>query len=217
MNTVEIDREPVLISTGKVTLIGLLDLPPSPTAAVIVANGLGRLRRPIAESYAFTFNNEGFATLLFNLLTPDELQFDSRTAHFSSSSEFQSERLLDAVHWVYENPSTSRLPLAAVAAGPAARGLLRAAGTSTSPFRALIIDGGVRPGDVPTGLTVPTLLLAADDPIQLKGARGVVGALAGRTRMEILPPASPSDQRDPFFGDASAQMSVRWLRDVLRD
>ncbi len=216
MSTIETEREPVLISTGKVTLIGLLDLPANANAVVLIANGLGRMRRPIAESFAGSFNEAGFAALLFNVLTPDELQFDSRTAHFSSDSKFQSERLLDVVEWVHDNPSTNGFAIVGAASGAAARGLLRAAGSDAPPFRALILDGGARPGDVPAGLTTPTLLVVDDDPIQLKSARGVIDALQGEKRLEIVPAAITSGSVDPFFSDLSARIGVEWLRNVLR-
>ncbi len=216
MSSIDTEREPVLISTGKVTLPGLLDLPTRAGALIIIANGLGRLQRPIAESFASSFNDAGFATLLFNVLTPDELQFDSRTAHFSADSQFQSERLLDVVEWVHHNPSTNGLGIVGAAFGAAARGLLRAAGSNPAAFRALMIDGGVRRGDVPPDLIVPTLLLVDDDPIPLKSARGVLDALHGEKRMEIVPAAVISGPIDPFFSDLSARIGVMWLRKLLR-
>lgn len=215
MSTVEVDREPVLIATGKVTLTGLLDLPLDANHVVAIANGLGRMRRPIAESFAMAFNNAGFATLMFNMLTPDELQFDSRTLHFSSDSEFQSERFLDVIHWINENPSTNGFGVAGVATGGAARGLLRAAGTARSSFCALIIDGGAHAADVPAGLSTPTLLIADDDPIKLKSARGVLDALHGEKLLEIIPEATISGPGEPFFSDPSARVAVDWLRSMV--
>ncbi len=212
MTTLEIEHEPVLISAGTTTLTGLLDVPAGAKAAVIIANGLGRMKNPIAEPFASQLSEAGFATLQFDVLTPDEAQFDSRTNHFSGDTEFQSDRIRDVVEWIRENPSTHRCAIVGVAAGAAARGMLHAAGVSPNTFQALVIDGGVRPSDVPAGVTVPTLVLVDD---QLRRAQRVTEALAGPARLQIISSADVAGAVDPFFSDTAGPLVTRWLLDVF--
>ncbi|HKB78745.1 MAG TPA: hypothetical protein VKH35_03415 [Thermoanaerobaculia bacterium] len=208
-----IERDPVLISTGTATLAGLLTLPPDASNVILIANGIGRMQRPTGTGFAGAFHDAEMATLLFDMLTPDELQFDSRTGHFSNDSLFQAGRILDVVEWIRDTPPIEEFRIVAAASGPAARGLLRAAASDPGAFQALILDGGTRARDVPSGITVPAMLLVEDDPIQLKAARGVIDALAGEKRLEIVP---ASVQAEPFFGELSARIAVAWLGNVLR-
>ncbi|MBA2543121.1 MAG: hypothetical protein H0V17_26000, partial [Deltaproteobacteria bacterium] len=63
----------VRIRAGRETLIGDLDIPELATGLIVFAHGSGSSRlsprnRAVAESLV----HDGFATLLFDLLTPDE-------------------------------------------------------------------------------------------------------------------------------------------------
>lgn len=212
----ETDHKCVLIATGTTILPGLLVIPPGAVGIVILANGLGRMQQPAAEAFAERSQEAGLATLMVDLLTPDELQFDSRTAHFSSDAKFLSERLLEVVDWIHENPTTRDLPIVGAAAGAAARGLLRAAGDQRDSFKALVIDGNVRPTDVPAAIDIATLLLVEDDPVEIRRAQNVMEIFAGPTQLRILSPSDAVGGCAPFFSAAAGSMTAQWLSGSLR-
>jgi putative phosphoribosyl transferase len=211
----ETQHDSVLISTGKTILAGILDVPPHATAVVILANGLGQLKHPAAEAFAARLHEAGLASVTTDLLTPDELQFDSRTGHFTNDADFQSERILDVVDWIRENPSTHDLPIAAAGSGAAARGILRAAARNSHDFEALIVDGVIRPIDVPSGLTAPTMLLVEDDAVEIRRAQNVMQTFAGPTQIRVISSADAARSISPFFSDAAGHLTSKWVLESM--
>ena len=71
----------VRIQAGRATLDGNLTIVDGATALVLFAHGSGSGRHsPRNQFVARTLNKAGLATLLFDLLTPDEELIDVRTA-----------------------------------------------------------------------------------------------------------------------------------------
>jgi len=202
--------EPVLITSGKITLIGQLAFPPQAHSVVILLNG----KYPIAEPFALRLNEANLATLTVDLLTPDEAQTDSRTGHYSNDSDLQSRRIRDILLWAGEHAMTFDLPIAIAATGPAARGVLRAASADPGAIQALVLDG-VRASDVPPGLKIPVLLLMTDDPVDMRRAQTVAEALSGPAKLRLLPSAT-AHAVSPFFSDAAGQIAAPWLSETLQ-
>jgi putative phosphoribosyl transferase len=83
LNPTPIDRRPVLIETGSVTLEGELALPEGAHGLVIFAHGSGSSRlSPRNRHVAARLNAAGLATLLIDLLTPAEEATDQETGDF---------------------------------------------------------------------------------------------------------------------------------------
>ncbi|HKK13912.1 MAG TPA: hypothetical protein VKA14_04555, partial [Gammaproteobacteria bacterium] len=71
----------VEINAKGVRLPGQLTLPDTPGGVILFAHGSGSSRfSPRNRQVAETLNRAGLATLLFDLLTTDEHEVDSRTA-----------------------------------------------------------------------------------------------------------------------------------------
>src|SRR5213080_5354775 len=93
----------VQIPAGRIALSGNLSLPEGATALVLFAHGSGSSRHsPRNQFVARTLNNAGLATLLFDLLTPNEERIDSYTAEFRFNIELLAERLSFATKWTSE-------------------------------------------------------------------------------------------------------------------
>ena len=205
------ERESVLITTGPAILAGRLNTPPDAIAVVILVNGLGTMKHETADPFAARLNDARFSTLCVDLMTPDEAQFDSRTGHFSGDAELQSERILTIADWLRENPSTSRLPIAAVAGGWAGRGLLRSAAADSSSLRAIVVDATVKPSDVPDGLAIPLLLFMQDDAIEMRRAQAVSESLAGPATLRVLSSVEAARSINPIYSDAAGVIAAEWL------
>ena len=96
-------RLDVLIPAGKVSLEGTLSLPDNPLGIVAFAHGSGSSRHSPRNQYvASVLHEHRIATLLFDLLTPQEDQ----TYATRFDIDLLTERLLAAIDWLEENKST---------------------------------------------------------------------------------------------------------------
>src|SRR6266850_7714316 len=91
----------VQIQAGRAVLSGNLTIPENATGLVLFAHGSGSSRHsPRNQFVAQTLNDAGLATLLFDLLTPDEEAVDLRTAHLRFDIELLAKRLGLATDWI---------------------------------------------------------------------------------------------------------------------
>src|SRR5205085_12557806 len=87
----------VKIPAGAATLEGSLTLPHGATVLVLFVHGSGSSRHsPRNQFVAQTLNASGLATLLFDLLTPEEEAVDMRTAQHRFDISLLAERLVHA-------------------------------------------------------------------------------------------------------------------------
>ncbi|HSL79833.1 MAG TPA: hypothetical protein VK877_09240, partial [Pseudolabrys sp.] len=134
--TEEIRREVVI---GPLRLAGDLRVPAGATVLVVFAHGSGSSRlSPRNTAVARTLNEQGVATLLFDLLTPDE-EFD-RTNVFDIP--LLAERLVDVVGWIDEQPGLVGLRLGFFGASTGAAAALVAAAMLGARVGAVVSRGG---------------------------------------------------------------------------
>jgi len=99
----------VHIPAGRATLAGNLNIPVNATALVLFAHGSGSSRHsPRNQFVARTLNDAGLATLLFDLLTPEEELVDTRTAELRFDIDLLAERLVHATTWVKQQQQQTR-------------------------------------------------------------------------------------------------------------
>lgn len=139
-------------------LAGTLHLPASATALVVFAHGSGSSRlSPRNMAVANALNGQGIATLLFDLLKPDE----ERDRANVFDIPMLAERLVDVVYWIDSQPDLARLPLGLFGASTGAAAALVAAARLGSRIGAVVSRGG-RPDLADAALddvTAPTLLI----------------------------------------------------------
>ena len=105
----------VHVDTAGITLEGNLGMPRNACGIVLFAHGSGSSRHsPRNRRVARHFRNAGLATLLVDLLTPEEEQIDLRTRHLRFDIGLLSRRLTGAVDWTYEQPDTGALKISAL-------------------------------------------------------------------------------------------------------
>src|SRR5688572_17729962 len=97
----------VIVDAGA-ELPGLLELPDAPTGIVVFAHGSGSSRlSPRNVQVADYLNDRGFATLLFDLLTPAES--DDRSNVFDIA--LLGRRLVGATEWLGTQAAARALPV----------------------------------------------------------------------------------------------------------
>src|SRR6266699_1687682 len=100
----------VHIPADKATLDGNLTIVDGTSALVLFVHGSGSSRlSPRNQFVARTLNNAGLATLLFDLLTPEEESVDARTAELRFNIGLLAERLVHATKWAKQQEQTRDL------------------------------------------------------------------------------------------------------------
>ena len=115
----------VRVPAGPVTLEGDLSVPEGAHAVVLFAHGSGSSRHsPRNPRVTGQLHGARLATLLVDLLTPDEESADCRTGHLRFDIGLLAERLVEAADWLGRQPGTRDLALGCFGAstGAAAAG-----------------------------------------------------------------------------------------------
>ncbi|QTP59323.1 hypothetical protein HNO53_11740 [Billgrantia antri] len=160
----------IVIDADGVALEGDLILPQEATGIVVFAHGSGSSRfssrnRQVSRHLA----ENGLATLLFDLLTPEENVIDERTRQLRFDIPLIGSRLTAAVGWVATDDLTRHLSIGLFGASTGAAAALIAAAERPEQVRAVVSRGG-RPdlaGRHLAKVKAPTLLLVGgwDEPV----------------------------------------------------
>src|SRR4029453_10731856 len=130
----------VRIAAARATLDGNLTIADGATALVLFAHGSGSSRHsPRNQFVARALNDAGLATLLFDLLTPEEKAIDLRTREHRFNIGLLAERLVQATKWAHEKEQTQDLRIGYF-------------GSSTGGGAALVAAAEI-PQDVGTGVS----------------------------------------------------------------
>src|SRR6266545_355943 len=101
----------VRVSAGPVTLEGTVGVPVGARGVILFAHGSGSGRHSPRNRYvARQLQNEGFATLLVDLLTEKEEAVDEYTGHLRFDIGLLAGRLVGATDWLSGNQHTAHLP-----------------------------------------------------------------------------------------------------------
>jgi dienelactone hydrolase len=203
----------VQIPVGKVALYGTLTVPPTPIGIVVFAHGSGSSRlSPRNRLVAETLHLAGQATLLFDLLTPDEEMVDNRTAELRFDIPFLADRLLGATEWVRENAETKDLNVGYFGASTGAAAALVAAAEEGNVLA--VVSRGGRPdlaGDSLPRVTAPTLLIVGGNDIPvIELNREALAELRCEKKLEIVPGATHLFE-EPGTLEQVAQMAQHWF------
>src|SRR5437879_6445830 len=95
----------VQIPLGPVILEGSLILPVGARGIVLFAHGSGSSRHsPRNHHVARQLHEAKLATLLTDLLTPDEEAADTLTAHLRFNIKLLAERVMGITYWIKQQP-----------------------------------------------------------------------------------------------------------------
>lgn len=195
-------------------LVGTLNRPDRAWALVIFAHGSGSSRfssRNIRVAEAL--NRRGIATLLFDLLLPEEQ--DDRENVFDIS--LLAQRLKQAVRWVSDVPEFNSFPIGLFGASTGAAAALVAASGLGDRIGAVVSRGG-RPdlaGDILPLVKVPTLLIVGGldyDVIELN--QQALERLGGKKGIQIVPGATHLFEEAGAL-DAVIELAAGWFESYL--
>jgi putative phosphoribosyl transferase len=197
---------------------GVLDadwvMPRDARALVVFVHGSGSTRRsPRNRFVAQALQRAGFATLLFDLLTPDEAAEDERTARLRFDVGMLAARVTAVTRWISALSRVRGLPLVYFGASTGAAAALAAA-AELGELVAGVVSRGGRPDLVPAGtlekVRAPVLLVVgARDEDVLDLNRSVLRHL-GAAELAVVPGATHLFE-EPGALDAVVRLVVEWL------
>ncbi|MFA7618774.1 MAG: dienelactone hydrolase family protein [Thiohalomonadaceae bacterium] len=203
----------VLVTTTDAALPGDLHLPQGARGIVLFAHGSGSSRLSSRNRFvAERLNERGLATLLFDLLTPEEHAEDLVTAQWRFDIALLSRRLSGAVDWAGEKADLVLLPIGLFGASTGAAAALNVAAMNPDAVAAVVSRGG-RPdlaGALP-GVKAPTLLIVGghDEPV-IAMNRSAAAQLGGPHELVIVPGASHLFE-EPGALDEVARLAGDWF------
>jgi putative phosphoribosyl transferase len=189
-STVAEGARTVEIACGEVTLRGDLTVPDDATGLVAFAHGSGSTRLSPRNRYvAGVLQAGGLATLLFDLLTPEEEVVDLRTRELRFDISLLAHRLVGATDWLLGNEEAGGLPLGYFGASTGAAAALLAAARRPGRVAAVVSRGGRPDLAIPElpAVRAPTLLIVGGlDQAVIAMNREALRHLTGEKRIEIV-------------------------------
>jgi dienelactone hydrolase len=159
----------VRIPCGDVELEGDLLVPAGAAGIVLFAHGSGSSRRsPRNRFVAQQIQNKGLATLLFDLLTPQEAREEAHSGELRFNIPFLTERLVKATAWVRKEPDLGDLGIGYFGSSTGAAAALAAA--TVDPDVKVVVSRGGRTdlaGTAVENVKAATLLIVGglDQPV----------------------------------------------------
>jgi putative phosphoribosyl transferase len=184
----------VSIKIGQITLEGNISVPKGSSGLVLFAHGSGSSRlSPRNRFVAQKLNKNGIATLLFDLLTPEEETLDLQTAHLRFDIPLLAKRLVDTTDWVLKNSKLDGLKIGYFGASTGGGAALLAAADRPKVVKAVVSRGG-RPdlaGQRLAEVKCPTLLIVGglDDPV-IELNKKALSSLKSEKKLVIIPGAT---------------------------
>ncbi len=203
---------------------GVLDadlfLPVGAKGLVMFVHGSGSTRHsPRNRLVARAMQHAGFATLLFDLLTPAEAAEDDVTARLRFDVDLLTVRVVAATRWVAALPRTRGLRPGYFGASTGAAAALAAAAEIPELVAAVVSRGG-RPDLVPPAtleeVRAPVLLVVGSrDEEVLRLNRSVLPHLA-TGRLAVVPGATHLFE-EPGALEAVARLAAEWFASRLEE
>ncbi len=212
------DRE-VRITTGASAINGDLSIPSKARGLVIFAHGSGSSRfSPRNRLVAGELRTSRFATLLMDLLTPEEEAADQVTGQFRFDIDVLTERLVRATDWALADPATAGLAIGYFGASTGAAAAIDAAAQRPRAVKAIVSRGGrVDLADTSAirALTAPTLLIVGErDAFVLSANRKTRRELHGENDLSVVQGATHLFE-EPGTLERVAELAAKWFERYL--
>ena len=210
----------VHIPAGQVLLEGDFRIPEPAQGLVLFAHGSGSSRHSPRNRYvARVLRQAGFATLLFDLLTPEEESVDMQTAALRFDIDLLAQRLLHATDWAVQQPQIEGLMIGYFGASTGAAAALVAAADGRPHLGAVVSRGG-RPdlaGAALPRVEAPTLLIVGGEDVPvIEMNRRALELLRCEKRLEIVPGATHLFE-EPGTLEEVARLACTWFSAHLHE
>lgn len=204
----------ITIPSGDINLDGLLFIPKDATGLVLFVHGSGSSRFSTRNQYvAHALNHAKLATLLFDLLTPDEDQVDNLTREFRFDIGLLASRLIVTTKWCLNQDALRQLPIGYFGASTGGGAALVAAAKESNHVHAVVSRGG-RPdlaGEFLPFVKAPTLLIVGgNDDVVIGLNHQAEQHMSCVKKLEIIPGATHLFE-EPGTLDEVARLAKAWF------
>ena len=205
----------VEIPINGISLKGRLRIAPDQKGLIIFSHGSGSSRLSSRNNYvADLLLNEGFSSLLFDLLTETEdMVYENRF-----NINLLTLRLVKVTEWIAEQNETKNIPIGFFGASTGAASALNAATFLKAKIKAIVSRGG-RPdmaGPNLSKIDIPTLLIVGgDDGVVIDLNRKAYDKLNGIKTLEIIEGATHLFS-EPGKLEEVAKLTIDWFNKYLK-
>jgi putative phosphoribosyl transferase len=211
-------REVTIPQRGGAAVVGDLALPALAQGLVVFAHGSGSSRHSGRNrQVAAALGERGLATLLMDLLTPEEERVDLRTAEHRFDIALLAERLAGALDWLAEQDWSRDRHVGFFGASTGGAAALVAAAQRPEAVGAVVSRGG-RPdlaGPALPRVQAPTLLVVGGaDEVVLDLNRQALEQLRCEARLEVVPGATHLFE-EPGALERVADLAGAWFTSHL--
>jgi dienelactone hydrolase len=208
----------VSVTAGSIRLAGNLRVPKKARGVVLFANSNGSNRDSSRNRYVTqVLCQAGLATLLIDLLTPQEVAADRQLRHLRFDIGLLSERIVSAINWLLENPTTQHLGIGFLGSSTGSAAALVAAAEHPEGIRAIVSRGG-RPelaGSALSRVKAPTLLIVGGNDIPvLRRNQDAIQHLHTEKQLEIIPEATHLFEELGALEEV-ARLASQWFEQYL--
>ncbi|WP_424535722.1 dienelactone hydrolase family protein [Sphaerisporangium viridialbum] len=212
-------RQSIAIPTAGVSLGADIVMPQPAHGVVLFAHGSGSSRHSPRNRYvADELHSAELATVLVDLLTPEEEEIDALTGALRFDISLLATRLVGVADWLGQYKPVAKLGIGLFGASTGAAAALVAAAERPASVQAVVSRGG-RPdlaGDFLRMVHQPTLLIVGEyDTTVIELNRQAMEKLAGETAFAIVAGASHLFE-EPGALDQVARLARDWFARHLR-
>src|SRR5713226_8622310 len=204
----------VRIPAGRAMLDGNLTIADQTKALILFAHGSGSSRHsPRNQFVARTLNEAGLATLLFDLLTPEEESVDLYTREHRFDISLLAERLVHATKWTKQQKKISDLRIGYFGSSTGGGAALVAAAELPDEVGAVVSRGG-RPdlaGDALPKVKAPALLIVGgEDHVVIDLNEQARAQMKCECKIDIVPGATHLFE-EPGALEKVAKVAADWF------
>lgn len=214
--TITENRYVQILSTG-VRLEGIVSIPDEARGFIVFVHGSGSSRHSPRNQYvAQTLQEGGFATLLFDLLTPYEEESDMQNRYLRFDIDLLARRTAGVLEWLDLQPYAYGLRRGLFGSSTGAAAALMAAAELPDMVEAVVARGG-RPdlaGRALPDVEAPTLLIVGgnDDVVIDLNEKTIAQMRPGlQTKLTVVPGASHLFE-EPGTLEYAARLARDWFQ-----
>ena len=220
MNRTETENRYVQILSAGVRLEGILSSPADAKGLVLFVHGSGSSRNSPRNQYvAQTLQEAGLATLLFDLLTPEEEQVDLRTQHLRFDVHLLARRTAGVLEWTNLQPYAREFKIGLFGSSAGAAAALMAAVELPDMVEA-VVSRGERPdlaNEILSKVLAPTLLIVGslDELVIELNEKALKQMTTGSEKKLAIVPGASHLFEEPGALEDAARLASEWFQTHL--
>ena len=200
---------------GPGALEGSLSVPTDARGLVMFVHGSGSTRRSLPDRFvADGLHRAGFATLLFDLLTPEEIAEDALTRALRSDVELLTGRVVAALRWLAADPRSASLRIGCFGSNSGTAAVLAAAALRPELVAAVVSRGGrtdLVDSPMLEDVRAPVLLIVGGRDRESHALNRAAAAHLTRAEVTVLPAASHLFE-ESGVPEAVIELAADWFR-----